>query len=38
MADALLLQYSPDVVECAFHNYNYVQGQNRLPTILRIRG
>jgi hypothetical protein len=38
MADSLLLQYSPDVVECAFHNYNYVQGQTKLPTILRIRG
>lgn len=37
MADALLLQYSPDVVECTFHNYNYVAGQKKLPNILRIR-
>jgi len=38
MADSLLLQYSPDVVECTFHNYNYVVGQSRLPNLLRIRG
>lgn len=37
MADALLLQYSPDVVECTFHNYNYPPGSNKLPSILRIR-
>ena len=37
MADALLLQYSPDVVECTFHNYNYVTGESKLPHILRIR-
>jgi len=37
MADALLLQYSPDVVECTFHNYNYVPGRAKLPNILRIR-
>lgn len=38
MADALLLQYSPAVVECTFHNYNNVQRQNKLPHVLRIRG
>jgi hypothetical protein len=37
MADALLLQYSPDAVECTFHNYNTVLGQSKLPRILRIR-
>lgn len=37
MADALLLQYSPDVVECTFHNYNTIEGQSKLPSILRIR-
>ena len=37
MADALLLQYSPDVVECTFHNYTYVTGESKLPRILRIR-
>lgn len=37
MADALLLQYSPDAVECTFHNYNSVLGQSKLPRVLRIR-
>lgn len=38
MADVLLLQYSPDIVECTFHNYNYAQGQSKLPNIVRLRG
>jgi hypothetical protein len=37
MADALLLQYSPDVVECTFHNYTYFTGESKVPDILRIR-
>lgn len=37
MADALLLQFSPDVVECTFHNYNYATAYSKLPSLLRVR-
>lgn len=38
MADALMLQCGPDVVECTFHNYNHNGNDSMLPQVLRIRG
>jgi hypothetical protein len=38
MADALMLQCGPDVVECTFHNYNHNGNDSKLPQVLRIRG
>eukprot|EP00980_Cylindrotheca_fusiformis_P026229 scaffold15521_cov119-Cylindrotheca_fusiformis.AAC.3 len=38
MADALMLQCGPDVVECTFHNYNHQGNDSILPQVLRIRG
>eukprot|EP00934_Nitzschia_sp_Nitz4_P007337 Nitzschia sp. Nitz4//scaffold10_size219509//132095//133330//NITZ4_001438-RA/size219509-snap-gene-0.399-mRNA-1//-1//CDS//3329532950//7327//frame0 len=38
MADALLLQFTPNAVECTFHNYNLPDATATvLPEILRIR-